>query len=288
MAKFLTTVGNSYFIEQIILNAERSLTIVTPYLKLSQTFIDRLRDADKAKIKMTLIYGKNELTEYQTASLNDLNNLEIYFCNNLHAKCYHNETLLIISSMNLYEFSEKNNREMGILVDKNSDNDIYKETLKEIESIKNASKQQKSFREEESTQAPRRAVISEIDPNYNELWNFHLPATHKLLTAKYSNLNIVLGDEITIENFPKTGIITRISGRIDLRFSDRYNYDLIREVNKEILKTYLPNIRFYWNRPSINIYLEANFHDELTLSGLEKKARRLVEIFTTVADKLEI
>lgn len=41
--------------------------------------------------------------------------------------------------MNLYEFSERNNREMGLLIERASDIDIYEETLREIESIKNAS-----------------------------------------------------------------------------------------------------------------------------------------------------
>ena len=39
--------------------------------------------------------------------------------------------------MNLYEFSEKNNREMGVLFDSVDDSDIFKEALKEIKSISN-------------------------------------------------------------------------------------------------------------------------------------------------------
>src|SRR5688572_16163991 len=148
MAKFLTTAGNSYFIEQVILNAEKSLTIVTPYLKLSATLLDRLKDADRAGIRMSLIYGKNELSETEKKAIKDLANLEIFFCSNLHAKCYHNESSMIISSMNLHEFSEKNNREMGLLIEKAADGEIYRDTIKEIESIKNASKKQKAFADE--------------------------------------------------------------------------------------------------------------------------------------------
>ena len=40
------------------------------------------------------------------------------FCKNLHAKCYLNESTCIISSLNLYEFSQVNNNEMGVLIEK--------------------------------------------------------------------------------------------------------------------------------------------------------------------------
>mgnify|MGYP007072815678 CR=1 FL=1 len=47
---------------------------------------------------------------------------------------------MIITSMNMYEFSEKNNREMGILIEANSDKQIYDKAVVEAESILKASK----------------------------------------------------------------------------------------------------------------------------------------------------
>ena len=41
--------------------------------------------------------------------------VHLYFSKNLHAKCYLNEKKMIITSMNLYEFSQVNNREMAFL-----------------------------------------------------------------------------------------------------------------------------------------------------------------------------
>ena len=46
---------------------------------------------------------------------------------NLHAKCYLNEEEAIITSMNLYEFSQQNNEEMGILVSHENDPQLYQE-----------------------------------------------------------------------------------------------------------------------------------------------------------------
>lgn len=58
------------------------------------------------------------------------------FYEKLHAKCYLNEDVGIITSMNLYEFSELNNREMGISVDANIDYEVYKQITAEIDSLK--------------------------------------------------------------------------------------------------------------------------------------------------------
>lgn len=45
--------------------------------------------------------------------LHSLDNLTIMNHPNVHAKCYLNDSSMIVCSMNLYEYSEKNNREMG-------------------------------------------------------------------------------------------------------------------------------------------------------------------------------
>ena len=52
MADFLTTNGTSSEIENIIIDAKKELTLVSPYLKLSKTFYERLRDADQRGVKI--------------------------------------------------------------------------------------------------------------------------------------------------------------------------------------------------------------------------------------------
>ena len=232
MAKFLTTVGNSFYIEQIILNAEKSLTLVTPYLNLSQNLIDRLADADKENIIITIIYGKSDLNIKEKNKIESLKNLELFFCKNLHAKCYHNEKSLIITSMNLYEFSERNNREMGILIEKNSDLKIFEETLKEIESIKNSSSKEKSIKKASEHSTESNLETLKINPNFNEEWNFHLPSLMKILKEKYPNHKIKFNDSIRINDFPKKGINLNIDGRIDFEFLDKDYYQSIRYSSK--------------------------------------------------------
>ncbi len=143
MAKFLTTSGVSYRIEDIIRNAKKSVVLVSPYLQFSRNFYERLKDAENHKVDITIIFGKNELNQKETDLLAELNKLKLYFSENLHAKCYFNESEMVITSMNMYEYSEKNNREMGVFITKTQDADLYEEAYRETMSILNASLIQK-------------------------------------------------------------------------------------------------------------------------------------------------
>lgn len=141
MAKFLTTLEVSARIEKIIRESIHEITLISPYLKLSKILFDRLKDTDKRNIKIRLIYGKKELSSEEFRLLSELVNLELYFYENLHAKCYFNEDLMVITSLNLHEFSQANNREMGILIKRKEDEKLYNDAVKEAKSIlQNSSK----------------------------------------------------------------------------------------------------------------------------------------------------
>ena len=288
MAKFLTTVGNSFYIEQIILNAEKNLTLVTPYLNLSKNLIERLADADKENIIITIIYGKSDLNIKEKNKIESLKNLELFFCKNLHAKCYHNEKSLIITSMNLYEFSERNNREMGILIEKNSDLKIFEETLKEIESIKNSSSKEKSIKKASEHSTESNLETLKINPNFNEEWNFHLPSLMKILKEKYPNHKIKFNDSIRINDFPKKGINLNIDGRIDFEFLDKDYYQSIRYSSKRnSIGISLPDIRIYWNNKQINIYDAKDFNPEINDEGLKLKIDATLKILKIIYKELK-
>lgn len=135
MADFLTTSGTSHHIENIIMEAKAKLFLVSPYLKLSKTFYERLKDASGRGVAIKLIYGKDELKPNERNSLAELKNAELFYFQNLHAKCFFNENKMVITSMNMYEFSEKTNREMGILIDRTADRDLFEKAMKETASI---------------------------------------------------------------------------------------------------------------------------------------------------------
>ena len=86
MAEFLTTNGTSLQIENIIIDAKTKLILVSPYLQLSKTLYERLKDASNRNVIIKIIYGKDELKPNEKNSLAELKNVEIYFFENLHAK----------------------------------------------------------------------------------------------------------------------------------------------------------------------------------------------------------
>ncbi|MEX1003456.1 MAG: phospholipase D-like domain-containing protein [Crocinitomicaceae bacterium] len=135
MAEFLTTNGTSYQIENIIREARHNLVLVSPYLQISKTFYERLKDANNRGVKVQIVYGKDELKPNERNSLAALSKLELHYFENLHAKCYYNEESMVITSMNMYEFSEKNNREMGVFLTKSKDSALYNQAVAEAESI---------------------------------------------------------------------------------------------------------------------------------------------------------
>ena len=139
MATFLTTLDTSAQIEKIIQQGQRRLTLITPYLKLNRLLLDRLREADHRGLEIQMAYGKTDLRPEELSKLRELKRVKLYFLEHLHAKCYANERHIIISSMNLYEFSEKNNREMGVLLSA-EDGEAFTAARAEIESIINAAK----------------------------------------------------------------------------------------------------------------------------------------------------
>jgi len=139
MAEFLTTHATAANIENIILNSKEKLVLVSPYLQLSRTFFDRLKDADERGVKTVIVYGKDELKPDEKNQLEKLKNISLFFCENLHAKCYFNEDNMVITSMNMYEFSEKTNREMGVLIKRQEDAAVYKDAMLEVQSIVRAS-----------------------------------------------------------------------------------------------------------------------------------------------------
>ena len=67
--------------------------------------------------------------------LRGLTYIRTSFCKNLHAKCYMNEEMCIITSLNLYEFSQVNNNEMGILIQRSDDGQLYKDAYEEAQRI---------------------------------------------------------------------------------------------------------------------------------------------------------
>lgn len=135
MAKFLDTTGVSYHLQQLINKANEKLVLISPYLKINDRIKQSLEDKNRLKIDIRVVYGKNELQPEENNWLKSMTSIRSSFCKDLHAKCYLNENEAIITSMNLYEFSQVNNNEMGIYIEKSNDPDLYKDIYDEAQRL---------------------------------------------------------------------------------------------------------------------------------------------------------
>ena len=135
MAKFLNTSATNYFLEELIKGASDRLILISPFLKLNDRMKELLADKNRLKIDVRIVYGKSELQPQEIEWLRGLTFIRTSFCKNLHAKCYMNEEMCIVTSLNLYEFSQINNNEMGILIQRAEDSQLYKDTYEEAQRI---------------------------------------------------------------------------------------------------------------------------------------------------------
>ncbi|MDR2507468.1 MAG: phospholipase D family protein [Candidatus Accumulibacter sp.] len=135
MAKFLNTSATNYFLEELIKSAKDKLILISPFLRLNDKIKELLEDKNRLKIDVRIVYGKSELQPGEINWLRGLLYIRTSFCKNLHAKCYLNEEFCIITSLNLYEFSQVNNNEMGVLVHRFEDVELYKDTYEEAQRI---------------------------------------------------------------------------------------------------------------------------------------------------------
>ncbi len=142
MAEFLTTTGISYNLEELIKNSNEKLFLVSPYLQIAGSLKHLIEERDIRKIDIRVVYRKdNKINAEDMSFLQNLTSVKISACENLHAKCYLNENTAIIASMNLYQYSQQNNREMGIKVEKEKEPELYNDILKEVMVILQTSQQ---------------------------------------------------------------------------------------------------------------------------------------------------
>jgi hypothetical protein len=163
MAKFLNTSATNYYLEELIKGASDRLILISPYLKLNDRIKELLEDKDRLKIDVRIVYGKSELQPMEISWLNKLSFVRTSFCKNLHAKCYINEKSCIVTSLNLYEFSQVNNNEMGVYISRDDDPEMYKDTCDEAQRIIRISDEVRI-----SLEKIERPKISGLDPELKD------------------------------------------------------------------------------------------------------------------------
>jgi RNA polymerase-binding transcription factor DksA len=138
MARFLKGNDLNAELEKIFETAEQNIILISPYIKLHERYKSSLlTKLHNENIEITVLFGKNENDMSRSMKQEDFDffkqfpNIEILHEERLHAKYYANESKAILTSMNLYGYSQNNNIEAGILIensltkDKNIDNETW-------------------------------------------------------------------------------------------------------------------------------------------------------------------
>ncbi|HEY3600614.1 MAG TPA: phospholipase D family protein [Chthoniobacterales bacterium] len=135
MAKFLNTSAANYYLEEIIRLAHDRLILITPVLKLNDRVKELLEDKNQRKIEVQIAYERNQLIPEEINWLRALSFIRTSFCRNLHAKCYLNDNFCIVSSLNLHELSYATSNEIGVLVSRHDDEELFQSLGDEAERI---------------------------------------------------------------------------------------------------------------------------------------------------------
>ena len=132
MARYEDSSGVSKAINDIIKDANEYLYIISPYLQITDKLRNNIEYTINSGVETRLLYGKKDTSHSESEWLFSVQGLEIRFLENLHAKCYLNENVALITSMNLYKFSIENNYEMGVTISKFEDPKEYERILKDV------------------------------------------------------------------------------------------------------------------------------------------------------------
>lgn len=106
-----------------------------------------------------------------------------------------NESSSIITSLNLYEFSQVNNNEMGIFIDRDEDTQLYKDSYEEAQRIIRISDEVRISLEKVSISSTEivSAEQSNIEDNQAKVTSSKLAKKHKLKTEDFLQLCVTKG-----------------------------------------------------------------------------------------------
>ena len=121
---FVTTAAISFYLEKMLEEAEKKIIIISPYIKMSLRVRSILIDKINNNVDVNFIHRE----DFEHDGIN----IKTFKRKNLHAKCFLTEKYALIGSMNLYDYSQVNNDEMGIFVTKKENFELYTNIEKEV------------------------------------------------------------------------------------------------------------------------------------------------------------
>lgn len=304
MAIFIKNAEITDKIDRIINESREELFIVSPYIQFSDRMIDYLENAAK-QTRLTLIFGKDRTSaEKELSQINHIN-CTILYKKNLHAKCYLNEKSAIITSMNLYAYSQINNEEMGVYFEKDTDEEAYIQCSENLNSIMDSAVVIKEYSEPGNEKEEN--VIEITSLSHRNILYFLKAIEDNYICSDIKAYRF--GDEkpseyICIHNFPKKDInlgiyqsvisfdllkirqlMNEVHDRLlyrDIEFIiDKYKYRI-----EDFLYQNDDYYQFHWNGYIINVYWTINKKN--CPKGLLHKKFQVLQQVSLIVQQAEI
>jgi len=136
MAKYLDTAQISSELMTLLKEAKQFITLISYSLQVNVQIQERLKMKSSNNVDICIIFGNTELKDCEIEWMREVEDLKLFRKSNLHAKCYLNENKAIISSMNLYEYSQTNNIEMGVLIERDENTTEWENLMDDIANMK--------------------------------------------------------------------------------------------------------------------------------------------------------
>ncbi|WP_422091252.1 phospholipase D family protein [Tenacibaculum ovolyticum] len=244
MAKFLKGNELNAELEKVFENAESQIILISPYIKLHDRYKSALlTKIENPNIEITILFGKNEDDFSKSMKQDDFDffkqfpNIKIRYEKRLHAKYYANETKAILTSMNLYGFSQNNNIEAGVLMESslkgtftgenemdNNSWEYFKIVLEQSELLF----EQKPVFEKKNLLSSRKYVKSEIE--VDKLSDFFKNVTYKKVYKKREAKTLKIESNSKIQN--NFGFCIRTGKEIPFNVEKPMEYEAFKRWNK--------------------------------------------------------
>jgi len=132
-AEFLSSVGTAYQVDRILTEAVNEIVLLTPSLKLHESVLLRLQQADQRNVRTTLLYGRDRHQTRGQKWFKNLKNIRILYHDKINACVYRNEKELILTSMELSNPGPGIHEDMGVLIVRLRDRKAFDDGIYEQE-----------------------------------------------------------------------------------------------------------------------------------------------------------
>jgi len=233
MAKFLGSSATAFHLEQLIKTARERLVLINPLLKFSGRTKELLEE--KSGLDVQVVYGKCDLQPDEVQGLRGVPFVHTHFCRSLTAKCYVNEQQCIVTSLDLLDFGQVTNNEVGVLISRAEDPDLYNDANEEAQRLLRLSEEVRiRVDKPESAPSPNAALRSDENASAAAKLSTHRLAkklglkTHELLDGlqRLGAIEVASGHKQLTQHGLKLGGEFRSSTRFGDYFVWPENFEL--------------------------------------------------------------